>query len=103
MASDALAILTRIGHAPLIGRDEERKLLASRLMSSVSPPGAVLVVSGEPGAGKTRLALEAARDAARQGARLLSLRCYQETGALPYAPFAELSDSVPEVVHVLTH
>ncbi len=42
------------------------------------------LVSGEPGIGKTRLASEFARQAARRGARVLWGRCYEGAGAPPF-------------------
>lgn len=49
----------------------------------------VVVLSGEPGIGKTRLASEAATRAAHDGARVLYGRSEEGLGA-PYQPFVEL-------------
>jgi AAA ATPase domain len=50
---------------PLVGRDEELRFVAAALRSRTSPGGVVL--AGAAGVGKTRLAREALRRAARQG------------------------------------
>ena len=50
--------------------------------------GRVVLVSGEPGIGKTRLATETALVARRNGALVLAGRCDEELG-LPYQPFVE--------------
>jgi len=50
--------------------------------------GACVLISGEPGMGKTRLAAEFARRAHDGGATVLLGRCDEEIG-LPYQPFVE--------------
>src|SRR4051812_34073795 len=49
---------------PLVGRDEELRFVGAALRSRTSPGGVVL--AGAAGVGKTRLAREAMRRAARQ-------------------------------------
>ena len=49
----------------------------------------LLLLAGEPGLGKTRLALEFARGARDDGATVLLGRCSEDPLA-PYEPFAEL-------------
>ncbi|HEY7830964.1 MAG TPA: AAA family ATPase [Solirubrobacteraceae bacterium] len=48
----------------------------------------VVVLAGEPGIGKTRLAREFARTAHEQGATVLAGSCHEET-LVPYQPFVE--------------
>src|SRR5215470_15263637 len=45
----------RSGITPLVGRDEERDLLTRRWQQAKSGEGRVVLVSGEPGIGKSRL------------------------------------------------
>ena len=97
MSAGALAVLARVGQAPLVGRDAELALLLSRLAAAALPPGAAVVISGEPGAGKTRLAAEAAARSEGEHARVLWLRCYAEMQTLPYAPFLALGEALPEI------
>jgi len=47
------------GSAPLIGRQAELRLLDTALRSAVAGRGQVVLLTGEPGIGKTRLVLEA--------------------------------------------
>jgi tetratricopeptide (TPR) repeat protein len=51
--------------------------------------GHLLLISGEPGAGKTRLARELLIQGALDGALVLTGACYEYEAATPYLPFAE--------------
>ncbi len=51
----------RSGATPLIGRDEELELLQRRWRQAKGGEGRVVLVSGEPGIGKSRLSAEIAR------------------------------------------
>jgi len=51
--------------------------------------GSALLISGEPGMGKTRLAHDALVHASRRGFRALEGRCDTLSGGLPYAPVVQ--------------
>ncbi|WNG95531.1 BTAD domain-containing putative transcriptional regulator [Mycobacterium sp. ITM-2016-00318] len=73
---------------PFFGRGRElERLLATWQTTQVAGSHAVLI-SGEPGVGKTRLAGEWSRQAYEQGAIVLYGRCDEDLGA-PYQPFSE--------------
>ncbi len=78
---------------PFVGRDEERRGLVDHLERVLAGPGGVVLVEGEPGVGKTRLALEAAEDAEWRGFEVSWGRC--SPGALrPFAPLTEVLESL---------
>ncbi len=76
------------GPGPFVGRGHElERLLSAYQLTLAGGTGAVLI-AGEPGVGKTRLAGEWSRQAFEQGAVVLYGRCDEDLGA-PYQPFAE--------------
>ena len=76
----------------LVGRDEELAAAAEAVEAVLHGSGGVLVVSGEAGIGKTRLALELRRrfDATNGRGRWLTGRCVSYGESLPYWPFRAL-------------
>ncbi len=75
--------------APLVGRDAELARLTERLREAAGGRGGLVLVAGEPGIGKTRLAQELAAQAEREGAFVLWGRGFEGEWAPPYVPFAE--------------
>jgi DNA-binding SARP family transcriptional activator/tetratricopeptide (TPR) repeat protein len=74
---------------PLIGRDRElRALLAAH--RSIGPDGRLLVIEGEPGIGKTRLAAAFAVAVRATGATVLEARAYAGEATIPFASVVEL-------------
>jgi DNA-binding CsgD family transcriptional regulator len=77
----------------------------------------MVVLAGEPGVGKTRLARESLARADARGAQVFAGRCFEQHTAVPYFPFtepfadalaqispdlqAELSSRWPELGHIL--
>jgi class 3 adenylate cyclase len=80
------AVLT--GHGPFVGRGRELERLLSAWQTALAGGMQAVLVAGEPGVGKTRLAGEWSRHAYEQGAVVLYGRCDEDLGA-PYQPFAE--------------
>ena len=71
------------------GRDLEYAVLAERLRETMDGAGGVVVVEGEAGVGKTRLAEEFLGYARSQGVRVLSGRCYERELGPPLEPVTE--------------
>ena len=77
--------------APFVGRDPELAVLGAAWDQAAAGARHVVVVTGEGGIGKTRLATEAARRVAAQGGLVLFGRCDQEA-IVPYQPIVEALD-----------
>jgi class 3 adenylate cyclase len=77
------------GTSPYVGRDREMGLLADALDRARSGSGALALIAGEPGIGKTRLVDEFCRGAMREhGAVVLVGGCH-DGDVLANAPFVE--------------
>ena len=75
--------------ASLIGRDAELAQLVDALERSLAGLGRLILLSGEPGIGKSRLADELASEAVRRGARVAWGRCWEAGGAPAYWPWVQ--------------
>ncbi len=74
--------------AAFVGREEERERLAHAWKMGRAGQGSLVLLSGEPGIGKTRLASEAARIAHQDGGVVLYGSCDDGVG-VPYQPWIE--------------
>src|SRR2546430_2169444 len=79
------------GSWPLVGREAERAFLAKAIVEGAA--GAVL--AGDAGVGKTRLALEAVREAQGQGCATTWVVATRAGGCIPFGPFAHLLPEGP--------
>lgn len=75
---------------PFVGRVQELAELAAALSEAASGRGSLVLLTGEPGIGKTRLMSELARLAAGRGVRAVTGRCWEEGGAPPYWPWIQV-------------
>ena len=73
---------------PLIGRAAELAALRDA-HAGAGPDGRLVVVEGEAGIGKTRLAAELADHVRARGGAVITVRCYEEEAGLAYGPVAE--------------
>src|SRR5207244_3468924 len=73
-----------------VGREQELKQLQAAFDAAVSGQGALTLVVGEPGIGKTALCEQLATYVAVRGGRTLVGHCYEEGSlSLPYLAFVE--------------
>jgi ABC-type oligopeptide transport system substrate-binding subunit/class 3 adenylate cyclase len=75
---------------PLVGRDRELAAGREALEALRAGGGGILVVSGDPGIGKSRLLAELRATAEQSGVRWLEGRCVSYGESLPYWPFRDL-------------
>jgi tetratricopeptide (TPR) repeat protein len=88
-AAPELSMLDRIVRGRLVAREQELAEARTLWRKATKGEGQVLLVSGEPGIGKTRLVRELMTQVRVSGAWALLGECYAEGGA-PYAPFAQV-------------
>ena len=79
---------------PFVGRIQELADLVSALEDAASGRGSLVLLTGEPGIGKTRLMSEVARVAGQRGVRVVTGRCWEEGGAPPYWPWIQVLRSL---------
>jgi DNA-binding CsgD family transcriptional regulator len=77
------------GSTPCIGRERQLAQIWEQLRTSLCSELRVVVVTGEPGIGKTRLLSEVAVRAVRAGLTVLSGGSSEAAGMPPYLPFLE--------------
>jgi len=94
----AAATPALIDRTPFVGREAERADLRRLLDQSIRGQGALVMIGGEPGVGKTRLAEEVLLEARQRGFLAWSGRCYEMEGAPPYIPFVEILESAARVI-----
>lgn len=82
-------MLERMAHSPFIGRTRELAEADAAFHRVLDGEGHVLLVSGEPGIGKTRLVREVISRSQQAGAQAFVCECRAEGGS-PYAPFTQL-------------
>jgi eukaryotic-like serine/threonine-protein kinase len=84
-------------HSPtgsgLVGRERELGQLLPVVDAALGGRGALVLVGGEPGIGKSRLAEVLAGHAAGRGAAVLVGRCWEAGGAPPYWPWVQALDA----------
>jgi class 3 adenylate cyclase len=79
----------RVVSPVLVGRDHELSLLEDSLVSANLGESRFVVLAGEAGMGKTRLATELTRRAKKLGSTVLWGSCSEAELSLPYLPFIE--------------
>jgi DNA-binding SARP family transcriptional activator len=72
-----------------VGRESELAEIADVVDRAIASRGGLVLLVGEPGIGKSRLADEATRHARARGARVLVGRCWEAGGAPAYWPWVQ--------------
>jgi class 3 adenylate cyclase/tetratricopeptide (TPR) repeat protein len=92
--SQATGLATQV---PMVGRDSELTRLVARVAEAANGHGGLVLVSGEPGMGKSRMVEEVAERARGDGVVVLAGRAFESDWAPPYALFAEaLAEHIAE-------
>ena len=88
-SADGPAVAPSAGAGPFVGRDAEIEELTASLDASFSGRGGIVMLSGDIGSGKTRMAEEVASRARQRGASVLHGRCQESRGAPSYWPWLQ--------------
>ncbi len=88
-AGSTVVILDALSRGRLVGRNAELAELRELWQRAREGRGHAVLISGEPGAGKSRLAREVTIQAQLDGALVLSGGCYEYEATTPYLPFVE--------------
>ena len=91
-ASPAPAPLKIEQDSPLVGRQREVERVRDWLQAAWDGEGRTILVAGDTGVGKTRLAYELLGTAAKEGMTTLWGSAYEQEERLPYQPFTEAFD-----------
>jgi tetratricopeptide (TPR) repeat protein/transcriptional regulator with XRE-family HTH domain len=83
---------------PVIAREQEIKRLVAMLQQAFHGDGPWVALSGEPGIGKTRLALEVMAYAQSQGMLVALGHCYREQQSSAYSPWMEILQQVTRAI-----
>jgi ABC-type oligopeptide transport system substrate-binding subunit len=86
---DEPTALERIAHGRMVGREKETDRARQLWMKARGGEAQTLLISGEPGVGKSRLLRELVTHVELTGGRALGAASYQE-GAVPYAGFRQI-------------
>jgi ABC-type oligopeptide transport system substrate-binding subunit/predicted Ser/Thr protein kinase len=84
-----LSVLERIERGRMVGRERELQQATALWSRALDGEGRMLLISGEPGIGKTRLVRELMTHVEVSGGRALVGASYAE-GGTPYAPFRQI-------------
>jgi ABC-type oligopeptide transport system substrate-binding subunit len=90
---EELSMLERIERGRLVGRERELQEARGLWSQVLSGQGRMLLISGEPGIGKTRLVRELVTQTEVSGGRALVGASYAE-GGMPFAPFRQILHQV---------
>jgi DNA-binding SARP family transcriptional activator/tetratricopeptide (TPR) repeat protein len=94
--------LTPVGESPFVGRALEWNQLNQAWKTAREGGAHLLLVTGEPGIGKSRLALELGRRVRADGHVVASARAYEAAGRLPWGPVVDLLRSDALRSHIET-
>ena len=82
--------LTGLADGVFVGRQAEMGVLQAALEDALAGRGRLVMLVGESGIGKTRMAREFLAHAERRGALGLWGRCHESPGAPPYWPWVQI-------------
>jgi DNA-binding SARP family transcriptional activator/nucleoside-triphosphatase THEP1 len=82
------------GQMAMVGRSAERAWLAEAARQAATGAGRAVVVTGEPGIGKTRLAEELVAEALGEGFVVAWARCQESASSAPYWGYTQIAEQL---------
>ena len=82
-----------VGRTPFVGRTGERATLRRLVEHAAAGTGAIALIAGEAGLGKTRLVHETAREARARGMFVVRGHCRDMEGRRPICPSSRRSST----------
>src|SRR5215475_8186677 len=76
--------------SPFVGRENEKRELLEALDQAKAGRGSLILISGQPGIGKSRLAEEAVSAAISRGFEVATGACWEAGGASAYWPWTQI-------------
>ena len=93
-ARPVTVVAARPGPVGMTGRDREINELLADLTAAIAGDGRMVLLGGEPGIGKTRLAEEVARAAVEREVAVVWGRCDESPGAPAFWPWMQVVDAL---------
>ena len=97
LSAPVAGFLGAVPAGPLVGRRAELAAALRALDEAKAGAGRFLVLTGEPGVGKTRLAQELALQLERRDFLVLNGRCYETEQAVPFSPLLDALSAAQSV------
>lgn len=91
------AYLGALPTVPLVARGQELGRVKAEVDAALEGQGKLVLLGGEPGVGKTRLAQEVTTVLHQRGFLVTTGRCYEPESAVPYYPFLDVLADVSRV------
>jgi tetratricopeptide (TPR) repeat protein len=88
------SFLGSLPRGTLVAREQELEQVLGLVDAAVQGDVQTVLLAGEPGAGKTRLAQEATLHLHQRGFLVAAGRCYEPEQAVPYYPFLDVLSTV---------
>jgi tetratricopeptide (TPR) repeat protein len=85
-----------VDQTKFVGREEERGTMRRCLEQTLLSQGRVLMIGGQPGVGKTRIAREFGAEAAQRGFLTLAGGCYDREDSVAFSPFVEILETLAQ-------
>ncbi|NJD65537.1 MAG: hypothetical protein FIB00_09880 [Chloroflexi bacterium] len=102
LEGDGARIADQSDELRFVGRASEFSILRTRWEHAKRGRASLILINGEAGIGKSRLALQLQKLAVIHGARLLQSRCYEAGHRVSYAPLETIAADIPaDVVRAL--